>query len=248
MSVFDSLNGAPPGEGAVAVAAGPATNTSSGSPGHASPGSDHWQHRLGRALSHRWRRAVVVGVALAAGLGALGVSTVLSGPTTYSSQTVMAIDSPYGLAAAGDEGQLLKLDEIRYKYASLATTYLIAQPVARSLGTSVGAVLGGTSVVPESDALLMTVTGTWSTPSGAARLSSAVASELSTYVQNENSSYAIPVNDQFFLRAVDPTTTPTAHGPSHSKALTLGLGLALAGLLAGFLLTQLLANRRLLGT
>lgn len=243
-SPFDPADGTGTADGAVALATGPTTNpTGHGVP----PPADHWQHRLGRTLARRWRRGLVGGVAAGVLLGALGASMVLSGPTTYAAKTVMVIDSPYGLAAAGDEGQMLKLDEVRYKYASLASTYLIAQPVAHSLGLPVGAVLAGTSVAPEADALLLDVTGTWSTPSGATRLSSAVASELSSYVQNENSSYAIPVNDQFFLRAVDPTTAAVAHGPSHSKALTLAVGLGLLGLVAGFALTQLLLNRRLLG-
>ena len=51
-------------------------------------------------------------------------------PDHVHSTAVMLIDDPPALATAGDDGQLLKLDGLRLKYAALVGTDLIAQPVA----------------------------------------------------------------------------------------------------------------------
>lgn len=204
------------------------------------------QHGLWLVLRTTPLPALVVGILLAVGFAVLGWNLNSTGPTLYTSRTVMAIDQPYGIATAGDEGILLKLEILRLKYQGLAGTDAMAGPAAKKLGVPVNTVLAGTSVALPNDSLLLVVTGTWTSPGEAEQLSSAMATEITTYVKTENTDYSVPAADQFFIDAVDPTTPATASTSSHSKSAADAAGLALLGLILGFALTQLLLNRKLL--
>ena len=189
--------------------------------------------------------ALAVAVAVAAVLGLAGAAATLGGPTVWTSRTVMIVDQPYGIAVAGDQGLLLKLESVRLKYQGLTATNLIAGPVANRLGLPVTAVEGAAAVTVPPDSLLLDVYGQWSRPAMAQSLSTAVADQITAYVQQEDAQYKVPTNEQFSIAVVNPTTPATATGPSHSKAATVGLGLAIAGFVVGFVLTQLIRNRRL---
>ncbi len=204
-----------------------------------------WQGRILGILARSPRLALSLGAVLGLLLGTAGAVSTLGTPVTWTSQTVMILDDPYGLAAAGDEGPLLKLNEVRAKYASLAGTYAIAQPVALRLGIPVGEVLGHESAVPSPDALLLVVTATWTDAPDAEKLSAATAAELTSYVQSENAAYAIPTTDQFLLRTVDPTGPAVPSRPSKGRAATQLAGWGLGGFAVGFVLTQLVRSRRL---
>jgi capsular polysaccharide biosynthesis protein len=189
---------------------------------------------------------LVFGVALGVTLAVVSAVIVLNGPTVYTSTTVMLINDPLAIATAGDQGQLLKLDALRYKYASLVNTEAIAAPVARQLHLGVGQVLGATTTQVPVNSLLMDIVATWSTPSEASALSQAVAGQVTAYVQTEEETYAIPAVDRFTFTAVDAASTPTPVGPSRSHAATLAIGLAILGLIVGFVVAQLVGNRSLL--
>lgn len=206
-----------------------------------------WQARTWQALSWRPWAGVLVGLllGLAAAGAALGVT--LSGRTSYHSTTVLLIDNPYQLATAGDQGQILKLDQLRGKYASLVGTDLIAGPVARRLGLPVGQVISSVAAGSAPGSLLIDVVATTYAPSQAPRLSGAVADELTSYVRAEEATYGVPAADRFFLRTAIPTTGPVANRPSRTRALTWGVGFGVLGLVVGFTGAQLVSNRRLLG-
>jgi hypothetical protein len=209
-------------------------------------GSGHRQKGFGPALRTAPLLALVIGVLLAVGAGVVGWHANSSAtPPLYTSQTVMAIDQPYGMATAGDEGLLLKLVTLRVKYQGLASTDAMAGPVATKLGLPVSDVLAGTSVALPPDSLLFVVTGEAATAGQAQRLSSALAAEITSYVKTQNLQYAVPATDQFIIHTVDPTTPAKASTTSHKSAAD-AVGLAIVALLLGFVVTQLIRNRKLL--
>ena len=204
------------------------------------------QVRVWRALRTTPLPGLVFGVALGVVLAVVSAVIALSGPTVYTSTTVMLINDPLALATAGDQGQLLKLDALRYKYSGLAGTEALAAPVAQELKLPVGQVLGAVTTQVPPETLLMDVVATWSTPSEAAALSQAMADQITAYVKTEEVNNAIPLNDRFTFTAVEAASTPTPVGPSPFHAATLALALAVLGLIVGFVGAQLVRNRSLL--
>lgn len=205
-----------------------------------------WQGRLWRALMTAPLMGLAVGGLLAVVLVGIGAAATLKGPTTWTSTTVMIIDDPYQLATAGDEGQLLKLDYLRYKYSALVDTDAIAQPVATKLDLPLGSVLSSVTAVVPTSALLMNVVATTSTSARASLLSQTMANQVTNYVQEEDAAYNIPNSDRFTITTIDPASTPVRRGPSAAHAAALALGLAVLGLLIGFCGAQLVFNRNLL--
>ena len=205
---------------------------------------DGWQSRLWHALRHAPGRAVAVG--LAAGVVAAVVTAVLllQGATIWTSQTTMIVDDPYGVATAGDEGQLLKLSELRFKYADLASTVAIGQPVATQLDVPVGVVLGATTVEVPDNSLLMSVVGRWTTPGFARQLSQSMAQGISDYVRAENKANGVPAGDQFSASVIGSASPATASRPSRSKAAAAALVVFVGVAVAGFVVAQLLLARR----
>lgn len=206
--------------------------------------ADDWQRRMVRGLGRKPRLAVVLGLIVAALLSVTGARSVMGTPTTWSSTAVMLIDDPPALATAGDDGQLLKLDELRLKYSALAGTFLIAQPVATQLHLSLGEVLGSVTAIVPNESLLMDVSATWSTPRVAERLAQSTAEEVSKFVKYEVSVYNIPKVDRYTFTVIDPATAATAHKPSSADALTLAVGLAVGGFAVAFVATQFWRQRR----
>ncbi|MCL4414883.1 MAG: YveK family protein [Acidimicrobiales bacterium] len=206
--------------------------------------SDLWQ-RAWAAARHKPLAALLAGVLLGTVLGVLGALHVASGPTTWTSRTVMMINDPYELAAAGGSGELVKLDQLRLEYASLASTSVIAGPVARHLHLPESEVAASTVVYASPAALLLDVYGISSSPAVAAEISAAVAHELSTYTSQQETQFAVPVHERYTLLPVDPTAPASPAGPSGGKAAAVGAGLAVIGLVAGFGAVQMARRRGL---
>ncbi len=225
----------------------PASPSSPEQPG-ATPGLGPatWQVRLWQALRHQARVGLLVGIALFLVVGAITFDVAVTGKKAYTSTTVMLIDDPLELATAGDQGQLLKLIQLRGKYQELAQTVVIAQPVASVLHLPTGVVLSDVAVVGQATSLLLDVVATTPTPGLARELSQGVANELTLYVENEERTYNVPAQNRFTLRTVSAASPAVGHGPKKRSALTLALGLAVVAFVVGFVLTQLARNRRFL--
>lgn len=205
-----------------------------------------WQRRLWAAV-----RATPVLASVAAVVGALLVAGLvgaveLRGPTTYTATATMFIDDPYALATAGDAGQLLKLDSLRVKYASLVDTDVIAGPVAARLGLPVSAVVGAVGAGVPGESLLMPVSATWSSPREAVLVANAVAAQVTAYVQQEEQAFGVPADNRFSITDIEPAVSAAAHAPSRARALTDEVAVAVAALVVLFLGVQLIRNRRLL--
>lgn len=225
----------------------------SGAPGAAGPPGDRngsrdpslpepWQPALWRRLTHKPGRALLAGLLVAAMAGVFTGEKLVQGPTTWTSQTVMIFDDPLGIALSGDAGDLAKLIAVRYKYASLAGTEAMAQPVATELKVPVSAVLGSASAVVPADSVLLDVDGTASTPGFARELSTAMAREVVSYIQTENTTFDVPAANRFDATIVSPASAPSPSGPSKSRATSVALVVALAGFLVGFCAYQLVLD------
>lgn len=207
----------------------------------AGPGGG-WQAELWQRFTRRPGRAALAGLVVGVLLGIPVGDAVSQGTVTYSSHTVMLLDDPLQDATSGDAGALIKMDDLRYKYASLAATYAIAQPVAADLHVPVPVVIGAVSVQVPGNSLLLDVVGTWSTPGFARELSGAMAQGIIQYIQNENTSYNIPASDQLIASVVSPTSDATANQPSHTRGIAVGLVVFVGAGLVAFVAFQLLTT------
>jgi hypothetical protein len=174
----------------------------------------------------------------------LTAGLLVHGPTIWTSQTTMLIDDPYGVALSGNGGELATLAEVRVKYASLASTYALAQPVATALHVPPQVVLSGVSVDVPSNSLLLVVIGRWSNPGFARELSSGMAQEITTYIQQENTTFQIPTKDQFTAVVVSPATMASPSGPSIKRAALASFAVFVGSAAVIFVLIQLIAGRR----
>jgi capsular polysaccharide biosynthesis protein len=190
------------------------------------------------ALAHNPLPAIMLGLLFATVFGVVGAVSSFGGQTVYTSTTVMLINDPYQLATSGSS-EFLNLDALRSKYAGLLDTDPIAQPVAASLHLSLDGVIGALSSQVPTESLLMSVEATWASPTEAELISQTAANELTSYVNAENTHYAIPANDQISLTTVNPASPAVARRPSKSHALTLAVGLAVLGFALGFFSVQL---------
>lgn len=195
-------------------------------------------------LGHNPIRPILIGLLLAVLAGALGALASLHGPVFYTSKTVMMIDDPTQLASSGSQNEYVTLDELRYKYAGLVNTDVIAGPVATSLHLPVGSVIGSVSAEVPTLSLLMDVDASASTPQEAQTLAQAVANEVTSYVRAEDVQYQIPPPQQFTFNTVDPASAAIAQRPSTGKALTLAIGLAVLFFVLGLVGTQLVRYLR----
>jgi capsular polysaccharide biosynthesis protein len=201
-----------------------------------------WQTELWQRLARRPGRAALAGLVVGVLLGIPVGDAVSQGTVTYSSHTVMLLDDPLQDATSGDAGALVKMDDLRYKYASLAGTDAIAAPVAANLHVPVPVILGATSVQVPANSLLLNVVGTWSTPGFAHELSQAMAQGIVQYIQSENTTYNIPAADQLFANIVSPTSPATATQPSHTRGIAVGLLVFVGAGLVAFTAFQLLTT------
>ena len=214
----------------------------------ADPGANdfRWQQRVWLELRYRPLPSLLIAAVVAVVLAGLTAGLLLRGSTVWTAQTTMIIDDPYAIALSGDGGELAKLSTLRVKYANLASTYAMAQPVATKLHLPVSVVLGATRVDIPTDSLLMSVVGQWSSPAAARALSSAMAEEISSYVKSENATYGIPAQNQFAAVSLDPTSPAAPSGPSGRRAALAALGVFLLSGIVVFVAGQMVFARRLL--
>ena len=212
----------------------------------AAPGrGDDWQWRLWRDLARRPLRSLAAALLVGAVVGVLSGILATRGAVTYTSQAAMLIDDPYSLATAADEGQIIKLSDLRFKYASLASTEVIAGPVASALNVPVGVVEGSTTVSAPSSSLLMYVSARWVTPGFAEQLATSVAQQISAYIQQEEATYNVPAASRYRAVVVNPASAAVGSGPSRSHAGLVGLGAAAGAAVVVFVLSQLVWEPRL---
>ena len=203
------------------------------------PVSDHREDRW-RALA-RFSVANAL-VAVIAGLvtGALAAGVVLGQPDSYRSQATLVIDSPAELAAALDDGVITKLSRLRLKYATLAGTPVIAEPVARAAGQPVGVVYRDARVELGGESLVLNAVATSGDPVVAQRLAGALAAELKLYVEREHEANAIAPDRRFRFDVVAAAHDGVKVAPTVERAAAVAALAAAVAALACYAFVQLI--------
>ncbi len=98
--------------------------------------------------------AAVVAAILVAGIA---VGMLRGGTGVYESRSLLLVDQTNAVVAAESDGVLAKLNAVRAKYAALARSRTIVEPVADAVGVPVGVVAGSLFVDGASASLTLSV-------------------------------------------------------------------------------------------
>lgn len=190
-----------------------------------------------------WRNlAVAALVALVA--FALSAAVVLRAPARYLSVATLVIDSPAELATSADDGPFNKLNQLRGKYASLASTTLILEPAARDAHLPLAEVARASVVSPAPKSLLMLSAATTGDPDHSRRIAQSVAESIADYVQREHARNNVPEAQRFRISIVADALPGVKTAPTTSRALLVGAGAAVAALAIAYVGLQLATGRR----
>jgi polysaccharide biosynthesis transport protein len=176
----------------------------------------------------RWRW--VVGLSLAGLLAAIAVVTTAT-PTYRASASVFFSLEFGGSASDLVQGSTYAQNQVT-SFAALATTPAVLQPVVDDLdlSTTAARLAGQVSALAPTDTVIVEVTVTDTSPTGAARIANAVAASLGRQVEE------LAPTDDLGAPNIEATTVTPAEAPSSAASpqvlLSLVAGLAV-GLLAG---------------
>ena len=182
-----------------------------------------------------FRPVVLLVAALAFVLGAAiaGAVTATAAPT-WQSTAILDIDQPLAVAASNNPSVLDKLSRLRFKYAGLVATELLALPVADELDEDVAVVRDRLGATAQPADLLLRVTGTAEDPETARRTADAAARVLADFVEKEQVDDQVPAPQRVVLEVVDVAAPAQQIGPARGQILVSAV---LAGtLLAGAVL------------
>jgi hypothetical protein len=164
-------------------------------------------------------------------------------PTKYVSYAVLLIDQPVAVASDTGDSTLAKLQRLRYYYAGLLTTEVIASPVAQQLGLPVGTVEGSLSTLIGASTFTIDIIGQGANPSQSDDIAQAATSQLITYVRQQQAKIGIPVIARVTLTEV---TNPRAGVKVSVSTKKLLISAAVAFVVVGvaFLIVADLLRRR----
>lgn len=190
-----------------------------------------------------WRNALAA--VLVAAMAAIGCAyAVLQSPARYLSSAVLVIDSPTELATSASDGPINKLNQLRGKYASLASTVLILGPAAERLGLPIGVVAGASTTAAAPKSLLMVSAATTNNPAKSQEIAQAVAEEIVDYVKQEHVRNNVPEAQRFTFTVVSPAYPGVKTSPTRSRALLVGAGAGFVVLVGAYVAIQLATARR----
>jgi hypothetical protein len=165
---------------------------------------------------------------IAAGIAA---ASVLRQPARYSSRAVLVIDQPGLIARSLSEGVLVKLNQLRTKYALLARTVQVTKPVADKTGLPPGLIAGAINVSLPGPSLIMVVEAKTGQPPISRVVADAAAEQLVALVKAEQDAAkpAIAPESRILLTIAAPAQPGVKILPTRDRAMTVG---ALWGVLA----------------
>lgn len=181
--------------------------------------------------------ALIVAV-LAAALASLMVPNTKAG---FTSTALVSLDEPKAVALARDGAILDKISKVRYKYAGLVGTDALAAPVAKRLHLQVGQVRGRMSAAALPTDLLLRLSCSGKTAAEARRCANALAASMVSYLAEEQTAYAIPVELQLIAVPVQAAGPGVQPAPRRKRVLVISL---FVGALAGALVLALSARPR----
>lgn len=184
-------------------------------------------------------RNLTFAVGIAALLAALAAVVSLRAPERYESTAVLVIDNPRALATAGNDGTVNKLDRLRGKYATLASTEAIAGPVGRELGVPPRAIIGSTEVFAAPSTLALVVRARGGARDVAVARAQAMADGIVRYVEVEHEENDVPAEHRFVFEVVQPAAFAVQTSPSSERAQEAAVLTFVVALVAAYVALQL---------
>ncbi|MGN6473288.1 MAG: hypothetical protein ACTHK4_06530 [Mycobacteriales bacterium] len=180
-------------------------------------------------------------LALLAGAGAALYQR--SKPTHYISYSAMLIDQPFAVAQDPGDATLAKLQRLRFYYAGLVQTSVIAGPVASQLHLPVGYVEGALSTLMGASNFTIDLFAQGRNPQESSTIAQAATSELINYVKRQQKQIGINTVQRVTLTEVTSPTAGIKVKVSTKKQL-VSAGVAFVVVGAAFIIVADLLRRR----
>ena len=204
----------------------------------------------GVAFANAWDAIMVLSianllVALAVGLicAGLGYANVMRQPARYESTAIMLMDQPIAITT-GDSGVVVKLNQLRAKYAALILTSEIVVPAAREAGLPVGEVRAAQRPFFPATSLLLTPIARSDDPRKAQKIAQATADTVSQYVEDEQAATGLPPQQRLSLRIVQDARIGGKVSPVPRRARQIAAVSFAGGVLLSYVVLQLRSARR----
>lgn len=200
-----------------------------------------------------WEALIVLSVAnllvaFAVGILAAGVgyANIMRAAPTYQSGAIMLMDQPLELTR-GDQGVVVKLNQIRGKYVALVSTSEVMAPAARIANLPIGEMRRAQRPVFPPSTLTVIPLARAADPAKAQKIAQATAQALSQYVTEEQAATGLDPVLRLSLRIVQDAGPGVKVSPLPSRARQVGIVFGAAGVLVAYVGLQLVSARRRLG-
>ncbi|HVT21878.1 MAG TPA: hypothetical protein VHE57_10855 [Mycobacteriales bacterium] len=184
-------------------------------------------------------------LALLAGAGAALYQR--SKPTHYISFSEMLIDQPFQVVSDTGDATLAKLQRLRFYYAGLVQTSVIAGPVASQLSDryrlTTSQVEGAVNTLIGADTFTIDLFAQGRNPQEASAIAQAATDELINYVKRQQKDLSIPTVQRVTLTEVTSPAAGVKVTVSTKKQL-VSAGVAFVVVGAAFLIVADLLRRR----
>jgi capsular polysaccharide biosynthesis protein len=165
-------------------------------------------------------------------------------PNVYLSSAVLLIDQPTVVATAPDSAPLQKLQLLRYQYADLLQTQVIANPVSRQLNNlSVARIETDLTYTVDPTSFTIDILATDKSPALAAQIAQAASATLINHVAKSQARIGVPASARVVL---DELSQPSRgiRGPISNSKTVLAGAIAFIIVGGGFLIIADLLRRR----
>jgi capsular polysaccharide biosynthesis protein len=191
-------------------------------------------------------RNAAIAMALAAGFAVLAAMLVLASAPTYQSRATLAIDQPRAVQDSPDTGIIDKLDRLRLKYAGLADTAPVLDPIARDLDVDLGDLRDDTTIVIGPQSLLMFPTATAGDERDAERRAQALADAIAEYADAEQARNGIAAAERYRFTVIENASDADKVSPTSRSAVAAAALAAILGVAIAYVVLQVAtADRRL---
>jgi capsular polysaccharide biosynthesis protein len=188
-------------------------------------------------------KAWTVAVALIVGLlfMAVGYAAAMRPKPVYESRTIVQLHQPDVFV---DPGTILKLNNLRRRYAALVPTEPIAGVVAEQHDVSQNRLARNTRVAVTLDALLIYPIVRWGDPDQVEELANALTDQLIKFANQEQTDDRIPADERIELRVIQAASDSSKVSPTRKRAAISGALLGLVGAAMAYIVLQYATQRR----
>lgn len=187
--------------------------------------------------------SIILGLVLALLAGSAAALYQRSRPALYRSSAVLLIDQPAVVSQTDNDGPLAKLQRLRYQYADLLTTSVIANPVSRQVDLPAALVQNSVIPVVQPTTFTIGVVAQTRVRSQASLIAQAAASELSTYISKQQAHTGIAPVARVVLNEVSTPRTGVQVAPKTQTVLVTG-AIAFVVVAVGFVVVADQLRRR----